>query len=186
MSRKQNTHGGGSKTTKLGKIYEKKFSLKKILEAKYDAEQIKYQKKKEELYYLRIKENNKIIGYLTNQNYFNKHYLNLDDSSYRKILPKKLQPDEVFINELNKTIYILEKKRQGGGGSVDEKLTTSDFKIKQYKKLINKTKNGYKVKLIYILDSFFNVPLYEDHLNYIKDSGCEYSFSKIELSKIGL
>lgn len=64
------------------------------------------------------------------------------------VVSKKLLPDEAFINNITRTIYIIEKKFQHRAGSVDEKLQTCDFKLKQYKKLANLV--GFDVEYIYI------------------------------------
>ena len=42
------------------------------------------------------------------------------------------KPDECYIDEENKNIFIIEKKNQNGPGSVCEKIQTSDFKKWQY------------------------------------------------------
>jgi len=43
-------------------------------------------------------------------------------------------PDECYIDEENKNIFIIEKKFQQCNGSVCEKIQTPDFKIWQYKR----------------------------------------------------
>ena len=60
-------------------------------------------------------------------------------------------PDECFINEKNKCIYIIEKKFQQTSGSVCEKIQTPDFKIWQYKR----TFPEYNIVYIYCLSEWF-------------------------------
>ena len=54
---------------------------------------------------------------------------------YSKLISKRLLPDDAVLVLMNKTLYIVEIKFQTVAGSVDEKLQTCDFKLKQYKKL---------------------------------------------------
>ena len=63
------------------------------------------------------------------------------------LVSKKLLPDEAFVNNITRTIYIIEKKFQHRAGSVDEKLQTCDFKLKQYKKLANLV--GFDIEYIF-------------------------------------
>ena len=69
--------------------------------------------------------------------------------------------------------------------SVDEKLQTCDFKLKQYRKLfapLNK-----EVKYYFLLDkSWFDKPAYRDVLDYIIAVGCGYYFNYIPLDVLGL
>lgn len=62
-------------------------------------------------------------------------------------------PDECFINEKNKTIFIIEKKFQQVNGSVCEKVQTSDFKLWQYKRTIP----TYNIVYIYVLSEWFKI-----------------------------
>lgn len=60
-------------------------------------------------------------------------------------------PDECYIDEVNKTIFIVEKKFQQVGGSVCEKIQTSDFKIWQYRR----TFPEFEIIYIYCLSDWF-------------------------------
>ena len=60
-------------------------------------------------------------------------------------------PDECFIDEQSKNIFIIEKKFQQCGGSVCEKIQTSDFKIWQYKRTFKK----YTFAYMYCLSDWF-------------------------------
>lgn len=61
------------------------------------------------------------------------------------------QPDECYIDETSKVIFILEKKFQQCSGSVCEKIQTADFKRRQYRK----TFPGYTVEYFYCLSDWF-------------------------------
>ena len=62
------------------------------------------------------------------------------------------KPDECYIDENAKTIFIIEKKFQQCSGSVCEKIQTVDFKLWQYNRIF---KNEYKIVYIYCLSDWF-------------------------------
>jgi len=102
----------------------------------------------------------------------------------RKILSKKLLPDNaLFVIKKNK-LFIVEVKFQEVSGSVDEKLQTCDFKLKQYHKLLAPL--GYDVEYVYVLNEWFKKPEYHDVLEYVTSVGCKYFFYEIPLSFFGL
>jgi len=104
---------------------------------------------------------------------------------YKKLISKKLLPDDAIFVIINNTMFILEIKFQSGSGSTDEKLQTCDFKIKQYRKLLARL--NVEVKYIYILNDWFKKPEYKDVLDYIISiEGCSYYFNYLPLQKIGL
>ncbi len=167
-----NKYGGGSKTNLVGLDFEKKTSLRKaLLEAtqngllNLDPEDFIYKKG--------IK-----VGFLAAKKHFYTKFL--EGVDYKTIISRQLLPDEALINLVNKTLYIIEKKYQEGGGSADEKLQTCDFKLKQYKKLA-KTK-GYDAKFIFLLDKWFNQQKYKDVLDYIISVDCLFYFDKVPIS----
>ena len=104
---------------------------------------------------------------------------------YRKVLSKKLLPDDsIFIYETN-TIYIIEKKYQEVAGSVDEKPQTGPFKLKQYQRLFSPLR--INVAYIYLFNSdWWGKAEYKDMLDYIRDVGCNYYFDSIPLEDLGL
>ncbi len=61
------------------------------------------------------------------------------------------RPDECFINNETKIVFIIEKKFQKVGGSVCEKIQTPDFKVWEYGRLFP----NYKIVYIYCLSSWF-------------------------------
>ncbi|OLQ25711.1 hypothetical protein BJF71_01770 [Helicobacter pylori] len=96
-------------------------------------------------------------------------------------------PNNAIFVPSNNTFFILEIKYQGTGGSVDEKLQTYDFKLKQYKKLFKSLE--CKVEFIYILSERFEELKYKDALDYIQSVNCQYYIGGIKdlpLNKIGL
>lgn len=111
-------------------------------------------------------------------------YLGSQGIDYKKIISKKLLPDEALYVIVNNTLFIIEMKYQSGAGSVDEKLQTCDFKKKQYKKLMAPL--NIDVEYIYILNDWFKNPAYKDTLDYIISMGCQYYFNYLPLQKLGL
>ncbi len=104
---------------------------------------------------------------------------------YKKVISKKLLPDDSIFVVSKNTIYIIEKKWQEVAGSVDEKLQTCDFKKKQYLKLFSRLNK--EVEYMYLLrGKWFAKPEYKDVLDYIISVGCKYYFDYIPLEKIGL
>lgn len=101
-----------------------------------------------------------------------------------KLVSKKLLPDDAVLVLVNKTLYIVESKFQTVAGSVDEKLQTCDFKLKQYRKLVKPL--GLSVRYVYVLSAWFEKPEYRDVLDYIKSVGCDYFFHELPLDYLGL
>lgn len=111
-------------------------------------------------------------------------YLESRGVDWRKIISKRLLPDEAIYVIVRNTLYVIEMKYQEVGGSVDEKLQTCDFKKKQYKKLMAPL--NIEVEFIYILSDWFRKPEYKDTLDYIISVGCQYYFQYLPLQKLGL
>lgn len=111
-------------------------------------------------------------------------YLESQGINYKKIISKKLLPDEAIYVIVNNTLFVIEIKYQEVTGSVDEKLQTCDFKKKQYKKLMAPL--NIEVEYIYILSDWFRKPEYKDVLDYIISVGCQYYFQYLPLQKLGL
>jgi hypothetical protein len=113
-----------------------------------------------------------------------KNFLEPRGVNARTIFSKLLLPDDAIYIFSSQTLFIIEQKYQAGSGSVDEKLQTCDFKIKQYKKLL--TPLGVKVRYAYVLCDWFNVPANRDVFKYIQDVGCDYFFEILPLDFLGL
>jgi hypothetical protein len=111
-------------------------------------------------------------------------FLESQGVDYKKIISKKLLPDEALYVIVKNTLFVIEMKYQEVTGSVDEKLQTCDFKKKQYKKLMAPL--NIKVEYIYILSDWFRKPEYKDVLDYIISVGCQYYFQYLPLEKLGL
>jgi hypothetical protein len=62
-------------------------------------------------------------------------------------------PDECFIDESKKRIFIIEKKMQQVAGSVCEKIQSSDFKLWQYNRLFP----HHTIVYIYCLSEWFKI-----------------------------
>ncbi|MBI2041481.1 MAG: hypothetical protein HYW91_00560 [Candidatus Sungbacteria bacterium] len=103
---------------------------------------------------------------------------------WKKLVSKRLFPDEALYVLINNTLFIIEMKFQKVAGSVDEKLQTCDFKKKQYRKLMAPL--NIDVEYIYILNDWFKNPAYKDTLDYVISVGCQYYFNYLPLQKIGL
>lgn len=103
---------------------------------------------------------------------------------WKKTISKRLLPDDTLYVIIRETLFIIEVKFQQVNGSVDEKLQTCDFKLKQYKKLVRKL--HLKVEYVYILNDWFKKPEYTDTLDYIESVNCHYKFNEIPLAWFGL
>ncbi|NLH39894.1 MAG: hypothetical protein GX445_07525 [Elusimicrobia bacterium] len=103
---------------------------------------------------------------------------------WKKIISKRLLPDDSIYVIVKNTIYIIECKFQKVPGSVDEKLQTCDFKKKQYQKLFSRI--NIEVEYMYLLSDWFKKPEYKDVLDYIISVNCKFYFNYIPLQEIGL
>lgn len=111
-------------------------------------------------------------------------YLDEEGVNWRKILAKRLFPDDALLVIVRETLFIIEVKYQQVAGSVDEKLQTCDFKRKQYQKLVASLE--LKVEYVYILNDWFKKPDYKDVLDYIHSVNCHYKFNELPLAWLGL
>jgi hypothetical protein len=103
---------------------------------------------------------------------------------WKKIISKKLLPDDALLVIVRETLFIIEVKYQQVAGSVDEKLQTCDFKRKQYLKLVQSLE--LKVEYVYVLNTWFKNPSYKDVLDYINSVNCHYKFDELPLAWLGL
>lgn len=96
------------------------------------------------------------------------------------LLSKALEPDEAYLDYDSSTLTIFEKKYQDVNGSVDEKIETVGFKMKQYQKVAAEL-GIQNVYFVYILGDFFKNPYYHDALEYIRSiPNCDYYFVETE------
>ena len=119
---------------------------------------------------------------------FKKHefyrYLAEVGINWKERISSQLLPDDAILVICRDTLFIIEVKYQQGGGSVDEKLQTCDFKRKQYLKLVGDLE--LLVEYVYVLNDWFKKPKYKDVLDYIHSVNCHYMFNKLPLEWLGL
>ncbi len=164
---------GGSRTL-TGLKFEKRISLKELFNSLPD-----YSFTDNSLYF----KGGKVAEFFEKHNLYKK-LLEPKNIDYKKIISKKLLPDDALLVLTNKKLYIIEIKFQEVAGSVDEKLQTCDFKKRQYQKLLAPLK--IEVEYVYVLNEWFKNPGYKDVLDYIKSVGCEYFFNEIPFEFLGL
>lgn len=126
---------------------------------------------------------NKLVARCFRKNQFYK-FLEENNIDWKKIVSRKLYPDDSILVIVRDTLFIIEVKYQQVSGSVDEKLQTFDFKRKQYLKLV--TPLGLRVEYVYVLNDWFKKPEYKDVLDYIQSVNCHYKFNALPLSWLGL
>lgn len=166
--------GIGGANTKTGLNFEGKVDLLTFLK-----KQKNYSVKDNEIFY-----NKEKVAISFKKNGFYK-FLERNGIDYKKIISKRLLPDDAIFVIANNTLFIIEIKFQIVAGSTDEKLQTCDFKIKQYRKLVAPL--NMEVQYIYILSDWFKKLEYKDVLDYIISiNGCSYYFNYLPLHKIGL
>ena len=164
--------GTGGSNTKTGLDFEEKTNLedllKKIEGIKIFEENVYYNHKKIAEIYQKYKLYNILCKKL--------------NINWKKKISARLLPDECYYKIKEKNLIIIEKKFQSGGGSVEEKLQTCDFKKKQYEKLFEN--KDIKVDFWYVLNKWYKNDRFKDVHNYIEKSGCEYFFHSIPLDKL--
>ena len=134
------TGAGGSKTNENGLPYEEITNLndrQKVIKNGTYSKTISF-------------DDNKIEFIKTEQSRFMKYMDDKMDKSISKAHGCK-NPDECYINEKTKIIFIIEKKFQQTSGSVCEKIQTPHFKIWHYKRSFPE----YKIVYMYCLSDWF-------------------------------
>lgn len=176
MARKPNTVGGGANTNFNGLRFERETDINDILGKLPNYSVIDN---------TIFKDNEKIGEYYEKHTLYNQ-FLSLRGIDYKQIISKKILPDSAIYVERpeGNTMFIIEKKYQNTSGSVDEKLQTCDFKKKQFQKLLNP--RNIKVEYIYLLNDWFEHPMYKDVFSYIKSVGCDYYINEIPLTRLKL
>jgi hypothetical protein len=120
--------------------------------------------------------------------YFKKNgfYQFLDESKInsKKILTKKLEPDNAILVLASNKLFIIEVKFQNATGLIEEELLLCDFERKQYMKLLSPL--GIRIEYVYVLNDWFKKPEYKDILNYIISVNCYYKFNELTLAWLGL
>jgi hypothetical protein len=168
-----NSGSKGGTSTKTGLVFEKSTSLENALLAK------SYKVSKNKVFYNEVE-----VAILCGKGRFYTDFLDGFGIDWKRIITRRLMPDDAIYVPNIKRVTIIEKKYQQTEGSVDEKLQTSGFKLKQYKKLVEGT--SIEVKFIYVLNDWFQNPRYQDVLDYIKEVNCDYFFNEIPIEVLGL
>lgn len=105
-------------------------------------------------------------------------YLEAHGIDWKKLVSRKLLPDEAYWNEETKELRVYEKKYQQSEGSADEKPQTCGFKIWEFNK-IGAALGASSVTYTYILSDWFKADKYRDMLEYIKSvPNCDYIFEE--------
>lgn len=170
----KNKGGGGLNTNFNGKKFESETSLiNSIIESD------KFILKSNNLFNL----NNNFIATIGQQGDFYKILKENFKIIPENLLSSELRPDDFLLIEKSREMIIVEQKFQEGVGSADEKILACDFKRLQYEKIGDEI--GYKVRVIYILNSWFLKDKYRDYLEYMRKSGVDVIISDttIPLSK---
>lgn len=170
----KNIYGDGSQTNLNGLKFEQETLLSDALDSLNNCTVVN------KTVYL----NNSVVGIIVSKNSLYKDLLIPNGVDYKKIISKKLLPDDALYLYSSNTVYIIEKKFQNTYGSVDEKLQTCDFKKKQYTKLLKPL--NLKVEYIYVLSDWFKKDQYRDVLDYIIDCKCHYYFNEIPADTFNL
>jgi hypothetical protein len=114
-------------------------------------------------------------------NFENEEFINLKKKLFKhfKINTRTIngghgckQPDECFLSEKNKNLFIIEKKKQQCSGSICEKIQTPEFKIWFFNKHLD---NKYKIIYIYCLSDWFKDNCKEE-LEYLKEKNIPVFF----------
>ena len=165
--------GIGGANTKTGIIFEKNTDLSDEINKYKDFKTLN-----DEVFYKEKK-----IAILCKQHKIYKTLCQKLDINWENILSQKLLPDEAIFFNKEMRCVIIEKKYQTGPGSVEEKLQTCEFKLSQYKRLLEPS--GVLVELIYVINkSWFDNPRFRDVLQFMKKKNCPYYFDTIPLDAI--
>ncbi len=134
--------------------------------------------------------NNKRIGIVTKQNRF--YNVLWDIYGLKNANSKKWKPDEALFNFKTNTVYIVEKKWQSEGGSVDEKVFGFVNKRRLYQKDFNQLKKEPKptVQFCTLLNSSWwingNHTSYQDYFDALRSDGIKIFFDKYQYWWFGL
>lgn len=125
--------------------------------------------------------NNEKLGLLLGKGALASWLKEVYDVKMNEVLSARLLPDEAVYNYETRTLHILEKKFQQTSGSVDEKLQTCAFKLRQYKRLLACADAEIKVTYSYIFNDWFKHERYRDVRAYMEESNVKGYFNKVPL-----
>lgn len=111
-------------------------------------------------------------------------FLDAAGVEWQQLISSRLLPDEACFSLKANSVTIVEKKWQEVGGSVDEKLQTCGFKLRQYSRLFEPIE--VEVKYVYLLNDWFAQPRYQDVLDYIREVGADFHFRTLPLELLDL
>ena len=184
--RKHNTVGGGNKTNINGLAFERDTDLLDIFERLDNFKvEIITPEKAAKTRYAKIYKSNEHIGNFYEKDSLYRELFEPEGYNYKEKEYSLLKPDSVFLNIKNKTAYVIEKKFQSGGGSVDEKLQTCDFKKNFYYQPMFQ-KLGYKTEFYFVLSDWFDSKSKSLVFEYIEKVKCKYFFNFIPFKELGL
>lgn len=178
-----NKHGGGAKTNKNGLAFEQATETHEAMGAA-GITVVPWKNKKSKTMGHEVWVKSHRVGSLLPKARFYKDFLEPHGVDWRKVISKQIIPDDAFINEDQRVVYIIEKKWQSTSGSVDEKLKGCEFNRERYEKLCNPI--GYQVVYTYVANDWFKKPEYADLREYIHRKGSALFFNQIPLSFLGL
>lgn len=144
-SKNKGTGAGGANTNKSGLFYEKTTSLIDMYTVL--SKSTSKSTKKTSTQYINFNNYTQTYVYAS-KNDFIKY---MDPNKKKKYAHGCKSPDECYIDETNKKIFIIEKKFQGGSGSVCEKIQSVSFKQWHYSRIFPE----YKIVYIYCLSDWF-------------------------------
>jgi hypothetical protein len=163
---------GGANTNKTGLKFEKDTSLEESLRNNgFHVE--------EDHIFLNHQEKGLLLG--KGRLY---RFLEGNDVDWKSIVSARLLPDDAVLATQTNRLTIVEKKWQEVSGSVDEKLQTCGFKLRQYRRLAEPL--GMEVQYVYLLNDWFAHPRYQDVLSYIQEVGADFHFKSLPLELLGL
>lgn len=186
---KQNKHGGGANTNLNGKNFEGITDLTDGINAelvgKYCISEKKMNdKKKVKVYQIHDIQRDEYVGSIYQQSRLY-DWLKTKNIEYKKYNSKRWMPDEAFINDRNKTLYIIEKKYQAGAGSVDEKVFGFPNKRRFYQRMVNEL--DYQVEFIFLGNSeYWAQPRMRDYIIAMREDGVRVMFDTYEYPWLGL
>lgn len=163
---------GGARTNATGLPFERNTSLAEALVAAgFEVELFE------------VSRDGRYLGELVGKERLYK-FLEAKDINWKDRISSMLKPDEGLFSIRSRQLTIIEKKYQEVSGSTDEKLQTSGFKLRQYRRLVDGL--DIEVKYIYLLNDWFAQPKYADVLAYIRESGADYHFNAVPLELLEL
>jgi|TARA_Y100000389_G_scaffold105527_1_gene102426 hypothetical protein len=162
------TDAGGSNTTKNGRSYEELVELD------------------DRITIIKKYKFSNIINFDNSSKTFMKPYKKNLFKCMEKEIDSKVnkghgckKPDECYIDEQSKKIFIIEKKFQQCAGSCAEKIQTCDFKTWQYTRTFQ---GNYKIIYIYCLSDWFKTNCLSE-LEYLDIKNVPYFWGSSETYK---